>query len=329
MLDDLKPTYLLVSREPSLLRAIELVLAADGAHVEIALSAEAAIRALHRMASIELLFFDTRLPGIEDCDLLVRARDREALSQPAILAFSDAVTGLWSERLANGVIDDLLPAAFESDFLRLRIETIIRANRRARQLEQSQEAALHMAQTDELTGAFHRSTMLSLLFRETDRVQRMNTSLAAILMDVDDFGHWNSRLGPEACDRMLVEIVNRVTRLLRSYDLLGRVGSDEFLIALPGCTAADAIRLAERIRAEVFSAPFHLAGASVRVSACFAVAPSSGRSPVVVLRELEDALQRGKLSGPESILTASESAGTAPRPVAFLSPTSGDDLLAW
>ena len=37
-----------------------------------------------------------------------------------------------------------------------------------------------------------------MLFRETDRVQRMNSSMSLILFDIDDFGHWNSRLGVDA-----------------------------------------------------------------------------------------------------------------------------------
>ena len=98
--------------------------------------------------------------------------------------------------------------------------------------------------------------MLGRLFRETDRVQRMNTALSFILFDIDDFGHWNSRLDTSACDDLLASVAERVGRLLRSYDLLGRVGKDEFLVALPGCSALNAGLLAERMRTEVFAEPF-------------------------------------------------------------------------
>jgi GGDEF domain-containing protein len=107
------------------------------------------------------------------------------------------------------------------------------------------------------------------------------------------------------------------------------VGEDEFLLALPGCSAVNAVLLAERIREEVFAAPFHMAGTAVRMSACFGVAPSQGRSPVVVLRDAEQSLQEAKRAGPESIRSAGDSPQKDAPPVAFLSPTSGDDLLAW
>jgi diguanylate cyclase (GGDEF)-like protein len=168
-----------------------------------------------------------------------------------------------------------------------------------------------------------------MLFRETDRVQRMKSSLCLILFDIDDFGHWNSRLGSEACDDLLCQVATRASRLLRSYDLLGRPGKDEFLMALPGCTSANAVMMAERLRVDVFCSPFHVDGDAIRLSACFGIASSLGRSPVVVLREAEQALLVAKASGPESIQCAGNSLQSCAAPVAFLSPTSGDELLAW
>ena len=86
--------------------------------------------------------------------------------------------------------------------------------------------------------------MLSMMFRETDRVQRMNSSLCLILFDIDDFGHWNSRLGSDACDELLCQVVARTTRLLRSYDILGRAGQGRvsaraarlFQQSMPSCS---------------------------------------------------------------------------------------------
>jgi GGDEF domain-containing protein len=104
---------------------------------------------------------------------------------------------------------------------------------------------------------------------------------------------------------------------------------DEFLIALPGCSTANAVLLAERLRLEVFSQPFHVGGESIRLSACFGIASSQGRAPVVVLREAEQALQWAKAAGPESIQCAGDCPQSSAAPVAFLSPSSGDELLAW
>jgi diguanylate cyclase (GGDEF)-like protein len=320
---------LLASPEPALLAALEPVLAADGARVEIVLSAEAALPALTAAHAPTLALIDTNLPGMEIGQLLAAVHSGSTGRRFPIVLISDTVTQEWIDRLAEGIIDDLLPRSTDPAFMRLRLQAVLREHRRLRELEMLREAAAINAQTDRLTGVYNRETMLSMMFRETDRVQRMNSSLCMILFDIDDFGHWNARLGTDICDELLCQVVARTTRLLRSYDLLGRPGMDEFLIALPGCSSVNAVMLAERLRVDVFCAPFHVNGEAVRLSACFGIATSHGRSPVVVLREAEQALLVAKATGPESIQCAGDCPQPAAAPVAFLSPTSGDELLAW
>jgi diguanylate cyclase (GGDEF)-like protein len=305
------------------------VLAADGARVEIVLSAEAALPALTAAHAPTLALIDTNLPGMEIGQLLAAVHSGSTGRRFPIVLISDTVTQEWIDRLAEGIIDDLLPRSTDPAFMRLRLQAVLREHRRLRELEMLREAAAINAQTDRLTGVYNRETMLSMMFRETDRVQRMNSSLCMILFDIDDFGHWNARLGTDICDELLCQVVARTTRLLRSYDLLGRPGMDEFLIALPGCSSVNAVMLAERLRVDVFCSPFHVNGEAVRLSACFGIASSHGRSPVVVLREAEQALLVAKATGPESIQCAGDCPQPAAAPVAFLSPTSGDELLAW
>ena len=322
-------TVLLASPDPALLAAWEPVFSLSGARVEIVLTAEAARSALAAAHSPSLALLDLKLPGIEMGQLLAAVRAEAADIHLPIALIADTVTQEWLDRIAEGVIDDLLPRQIDPAFLRLRLEAVLRSSGNARELEQLREAAALNAQMDLLTGVYNRATMLSMLFRETDRAQRLKSALCMVLFDIDDFGHWNSRLGSEACDELLCQVAGRTARLLRSYDLLGRAGKDEFLIAMPGCSAVNAVLLAERLRVDVFSVPYHLAGESIRLSACFGIASSRGRSPVVVLREAEQALLLAKASGPESIQCSGDSPQSNAAPVAFLSPTSGDELLAW
>jgi len=323
------PVFLLASPDPALLTGLEPMLAAGGARVEIFLSAEAALPALTAADAPTLALLDVNLPGMEMGQLLAAARAETSGRRFPIVLIADTVAQEWIDRLAEEVIDDLLPRAFQPAFLRLRLEAVLRNHRQSRELELLREATALNAQMDRLTGIYNRETMLSMLFRETDRVQRMKSPLCVILFDIDDFGHWNLRLGSETCDELLCQVAARTTRLLRSYDLLGRAGNDEFLMALPGCTSVNAVLMAERIRMDVFSAPFRVNGDAIRLSACFGIANSLGRSPVVVLREAEQALLVAKAIGPESIQCAGDFPEPAAAPVAFLSPTSGDELLAW
>jgi diguanylate cyclase (GGDEF)-like protein len=294
-------TYLLASPDPDLLRDLEPELAACGARIAVALSVEAALAALTAAHPPALALLDVRLPGMEIGQLLAAVRAEPGTQCLPIVLISDSVTKEWSDRMAEGIIDDLLPRNLDRSFLRPRLEAVLRACETAKELERLRDTAAVNTQLDRLTGIYNREALLGMLFRETDRVQRMKSSLCLILFDVDDFGHWNSRLGAAACDDLLCQVVARTNRLLRSYDLLGRVGEDEFLVAMPGCGNMNAEMLAERLRQEVFSEPYRLNGASIRATACFGIASSHGRSPVVVLREAERALQSAKAEGPESI----------------------------
>src|SRR5205085_1438280 len=102
-----------------------------------------------------------------------------------------------------------------------------------------------------------------------------------------------------------------------------------FVLGLPGCAPVNAVSLAERIRAEVFSSPFVAGGpirAGVRLTACFGIASSYGRSPLIVLREAEQALRAAKAAGQEEIRSARDCI-RRPEPAAFLSAPARRDRL--
>ena len=323
------PAFLLASPDPALLGAIEPLLVAAGARVEVVLSAEAVLASIAGANPPNLLLVDANLPGMPISQLLAGARAQAEGARFPIVLIAEAVTQECIDRLADGAIDDLILRSAEPAYWQLRIDLVLRGQRMAHELETLRDAAIRNAQFDRLTGVYNRETMLAMLFRETDRVQRMNSSMALVLFDIDDFGHWNSRLGVDACDELLCQVANRTGAMLRSYDLLGRPGMDEFLVALPACSPANAMTLTERLRVEVFSLPFHVVGEAIRLSACFGIAASRGRSPLVVLREAEKALEWAKAAGPESIQCFGCPPQPGASPVKFLSESSGDELLAW
>ena len=333
MSTEIPPTFLLASPDPAILADLEPVLLASGARVEIVLTLEAAMESIAANPGLTLALLDTNLTGLDARMTLERvlaaARSGENASRLSIVLMSDTVSQSWIDRLAEGVIDDLILRSSEVPYWRLRIEMLLRNRQNARELEALREAQILNAQIDRLTGVYNRETILAMLFRETDRVQRMNSPLSLVLLDIDDFGHWNSRLGHEACDDLLRQVASRITRLSRSYDMLGRPGMDEFLLVLPGCSADNAVMLAERIRMDVFCEPFRVGVEAIRLSASFGVASSQGRSPVVVLREAEQALQWARAAGPESIQCYGDSSQASEAPIAFLNSASDDELLAW
>ncbi len=328
MYADIQPGFLLASHAPACIAAIELSLRTSGINVTLVSSAQAALEAMLSRQTLVLL--DAALPGMDLDQLLATVHAKAERRRFPIVLISDTLTQPWLDRLTQGVIDDLISrAAAQSPCLPLRLDMVLRAFRSARELEQLRETVALSSQIDPVTGIYNRTTMVSMLFRETDRAQRMKTSLSLILFELDDFEHWNSQLGPTACEDLLVEVVARMQRLLRSYDLFGRMGKVQFLLGLPGCTAVNAAMFAERARLDAFAEPFAAGGRTIRLSACFGLVTNQGRSPLVSLREAENALELAQAAGPESIETAGDRLKTATSPIAFLSPIPGDDLVDW
>jgi two-component system cell cycle response regulator len=326
MLAAFRSTILLGSNSPVLVADLEPVLLACGAQLNVETTSEKALLVMNGRELPSLVLLDLDLPGMGISELLACVRPEKPVRRFPIVLISDNVPAECMDRLAEGVIDDLIPRTAPSSYWRLRLDSVMRAFRRTREMEQLREAAALPSQTDPITGIYNQPALVSMLFRETDRVQRMKTSLCLLLFEIQESTEWHARLGTIAQDDLMFEAVVRVRRLLRSYDLFGRTGNGEFVLGLPGCSSANAVMLAERIRLEVFSAPFSLAGQPIRVSACFGIAASLGRSPVVVLREAAKALQIAKAAGPGSIQCAGDSPRTEPAP--FFSLSSEDNLLA-
>jgi diguanylate cyclase (GGDEF)-like protein len=199
-------------------------------------------------------------------------------------------------------IDDLLLKPIDVADLRVRLTVAERVQALVSQLDEQTNAVRFHASHDSLTGLWNRESLLNLLFPETDRVQRMRTPLTLLLLDLDRFSGINDEYGYEAGDKILQELANRFRRFLRSYDLIGRCGEDEFLIALPGCTSEQALSMALRLRKTILQKPFAAGRDMLTLTASMGIAQSRGRSPLVVLREAERALSEAKHSGRNAVI---------------------------
>jgi two-component system, cell cycle response regulator len=83
---------------------------------------------------------------------------------------------------------------------------------------------------------------------------------------------------------------------------------------LPGCTAKEAAAKAERIRLAIANRPFMVEGNEISLTVCTGVAVSSGRSPLIVLREAERALSLAKQQSPNCVRVAGEITSAEPLP---------------
>ncbi|HUW76614.1 MAG TPA: EAL domain-containing protein [Gallionella sp.] len=97
----------------------------------------------------------------------------------------------------------------------------------------SMQKTLKLANYDVLTGLPNRNLFQDRLEQEIKKAQRNKSSLALLLIDLDQFKKVNDTLGHHAGDLLLVESAKRISRCLRETDTIARLGGDEFVIILP------------------------------------------------------------------------------------------------
>jgi diguanylate cyclase (GGDEF)-like protein len=159
-----------------------------------------------------------------------------------------------------------------------------------------------LASHDPLTGVLNRRGFHDAAVRAIANGRRQRQSLAVAIADIDHFKSINDRFGHTAGDNTLRYICTSLASGLRTEDLVGRVGGEEFALLLVNSTAEQAAQAMERIRIEVAEG-FSDDGAPVPVTISFGVAPvvvSAGSAETALAEALDEAdraLYRSKLEG--------------------------------
>jgi diguanylate cyclase (GGDEF)-like protein/PAS domain S-box-containing protein len=110
-----------------------------------------------------------------------------------------------------------------------------------------------LATTDSLTNINNRRNFLDLAQKEIARSIRYNHSFSMVMLDIDYFKKVNDTYGHSVGDQVLIEFCKVCMQELRDDDIMGRLGGEEFAIALVECDTAEAVIVAERIRQAVAS----------------------------------------------------------------------------
>ncbi|MDR5726411.1 MAG: diguanylate cyclase [Terriglobia bacterium] len=274
--------------------------------IEVCESGLATLQRLQESDTPEMALMSSSLTPITGLEIGLEIRRRSRRRQLWLMLMSDSPSAEEVVMATDAGIDEFLVKPFDLQDLRMRIRTGERVQSLYRELSDSAMAMEFHSTHDPLTGVWRREAVLDLIFKETDRVQRLQSPLSIILLDIDGFSGLNLKYSSNDADKLLKSLVNRLRRQLRSYDMVGRYADDKFLIALPGCAAPEAAAKAERIRLAIASRPFVVEGTEILMTACLSVASSLGRSPLIVLREAERTLTAAKQQGANNVRIANE-----------------------
>jgi diguanylate cyclase (GGDEF)-like protein len=128
------------------------------------------------------------------------------------------------------------------------------------------DALIEQARTDALTGLLNRRAFTERLHDELARATRYGTPLSLLLLDLDGLKRFNDRAGHHAGDAALQALARSLRAGCRAADLGARWGGDEFVVLAPETRTAEALDLAERIRASVASSSQSGVTASIGVA---------------------------------------------------------------
>ncbi|MEE4108030.1 MAG: diguanylate cyclase, partial [Halieaceae bacterium] len=150
----------------------------------------------------------------------------------------------------NATFERMLSLAWQQETMARELGQITNSLRqRNRQLQEARRQLTDLANVDELTRLGNRRLVNQVLDDELRRARRAGTSIAVVLIDVDFFKAYNDTYGHPAGDEVLRRLGDVMRRgSARAGEVVARFGGEEFIAVLPGATAEDAIRVAQRLQ---------------------------------------------------------------------------------
>lgn len=158
-----------------------------------------------------------------------------------------------------------------------------------------------LAETDTMTRLYNKNYIFEFLPYEIARTKALNEELTILMIDVDDFKHYNDTNGHPEGDKVLIEIAQILLKSTRDRDFCARYGGEEFLVILPKTTVATGEHIAERIRQTIENAHFFneesQPGGRLTVSVGLAGFPKHGEESNDLIKKADLALYASKKSG--------------------------------
>lgn len=170
--------------------------------------------------------------------------------------------------------------------------------------EKKQQELELKANTDALTGLLNRNELMSSINKELNRCVRQQQSMTVMMLDVDYFKRINDTYGHITGDVAIQHVAAVLRQHFRNYDLLFRMGGEEFLACLPGVDAAQAKVKLEQLRQEFLQRPL-VVDDEINITVSMGwVATRQEVDVTALLRCADDALYQAKKQGRNQVLQA-------------------------
>ena len=235
---DGKARILLVDDAPEHLQHLRHMLR-DSSNVEFVGSGEEAIAAAQSHPDLVLL--DVVMPEMDGYEVCRQLKlDRATQDIPVIFLTECDAESDEARALKLGAVD-YITKPITSPVVQTRILNQIAISRTNAELKR-------LATTDSLTGAFNRRHFLELAGKEFARMRRYRHAVSCLMMDIDHFKRINDTHGHDVGDQAIIATACMARQALRTEDVFGRIGGEEFAAMLPMTRLDKAEQVAERLR---------------------------------------------------------------------------------
>ena len=268
----------------------------DNFVVSFASSAKEALALANQFPQPYLMLLDVIMPEIDGYEMCAMLKnDINTRSIPVIFVTGMQDTSDKTRGFNAGAVD-YITKPLEIAELEARVQTHIRLKEQSQYLES-------MAYFDPLTRVPNRRKYNEVLQREWSRCIRYHHQMSMIIIDIDFFKQYNEHHGHAEGDNCLIA----VSRLLeheggRPTDLFARIGGEEFVMLLPDCNAAGAMKKAEKMQAVINEAQVPHEG--LKEGKCVSVSmgvastfPSHGQGALSLFQAADNALFAAKRDG--------------------------------
>jgi diguanylate cyclase (GGDEF)-like protein len=180
-------------------------------------------------------------------------------------------------------------------------------------LQTAESKLVSMATRDFLTGLLNRREIYRRMEEELQRARRTGTQFSLLLLDLDHFKRVNDVHGHSAGDLVLQTVAMAMQQTVRPYDLCGRYGGEEFLVALPGTGLTEAAEAAERIRLAIAALQIRLDDCTLlQITASIGVAALEPDETIdQLVARADEAMYVGKQQGRNQVNLAAAREGQA------------------
>lgn len=165
--------------------------------------------------------------------------------------------------------------------------------------KRAEQRITHMAGHDSLTGLPNRHQLQDSIHKLLAQLKRSPAVAAVLFIDLDHFKSINDTLGHDVGDLLLKEAAQRLVETVREGDTVARQGGDEFIVLLPNISRAADAELVSQKLLDTLTAPFHVEGREMFVSASIGIAvyPNDGSDVDTLLKHSDTAMYYAKENG--------------------------------